>query len=102
MVGSARVLAVAFNREPEMVAAKTGAVLLNAGSTGGPKREWNVGLDPHAFVRLWRAGLPIHWYPCSTEGGAFNPDHERGTYWKAKHADLFQNLPPVLRAWLAY
>ena len=101
-VGSARVLTAAFNREPELVRAKVHSVLLNAGATGGTKIEWNVGLDPAAYVGLWRSGLPIHWYPCATERSAFNPDHERGTYWKAKHEDLFRDLPDDLRGWIAY
>ncbi|MDI1248572.1 MAG: hypothetical protein PSV13_06780 [Lacunisphaera sp.] len=101
-VGSARVIAAAFNREPELLRAKTRAVLLNIGSTGGPKREWNVGLDPSAYVALWRSGLPIHWFPCGTDKSAFDPAHERGTYWKVPHAVLFRDLPDGLRAWLDY
>jgi len=101
-VGSARTLTAAFNREPALVRSKVRAVLLNAGSTAGPKREWNVGLDPEAYKGLWASGLPIHWYPCATEGGAFNPDHERGTYWKTTHAAIFHKLSPALRAWFAY
>ncbi len=102
MVGSARVLTAAFNREPELVRSKTLSVLLNAGSTAGPKREWNVGLDPAAYAGLWNSGLPIHWYPCATERSAFNPDHERGTYWKTTHRALFGNLAPPLRAWFRF
>lgn len=101
-VGSARVLAAAFNREPALLKAKTRAVLLNIGATGGPKREWNVGLDPAAYIALWRSGLPIHWFPCGTDRSAFDPAHERGTYWKVKHAALFRDLPEGLRAWLDY
>jgi len=101
-VGSARVLAAAFNREPELLKAKTRAVLLNIGATGGPKREWNVGLDPAAYVALWRSGLPIHWFPCGTDKSAFDPAHERGTYWKGPHAVLFRDLPDGLRAWLDF
>jgi len=101
-VGSARVLAAAFNRAPELLKAKTRAVLLNIGSTGGPKREWNVGLDPAAYIALWRSGLPIHWFPCGTDRSAFDPAHERGTYWKVKHDVLFRDLPDGLRAWLDY
>ena len=101
-VGSARVLAAAFNRDPELVRAKTRAVVLNAGATEGTKIEWNVGLDPHAYIGLWQSGLPIHWYPCATERSAFNPDHERGTYWRASHEDLFRDLPDALRGWIAY
>jgi hypothetical protein len=102
IVGSARVLAAAYNRSPDLVRTRIRAVLLNAGSTGGPKREWNVDLDPEAYVGLWRSGLPIHWYPCATERGAFNPDHERGTYWKTTHAKIFSNLVPSLRSWFTY
>ena len=102
VVGSARVITAAFNREPELMRRKTRAVVLNAGSTGGPKTEWNVGLDRHAFVGLWQSGLPVHWYPCGTEKSAFVRRHERGTYWKVSHEELFHDLPQSLRAWFAY
>ena len=101
-VGSGRVLAAAFNREPELMKARTRAILLNIGSTGGPKREWNVGLDPAAYIALWRSGLPIHWFPCGTDKSAFDPAHERGTFWKARHEVLFHDLADGLRAWLDY
>jgi pyrimidine-specific ribonucleoside hydrolase len=102
VVGSSRVLTAAYNRSPELLGTKVRSVLLNAGSTAGPKREWNVGLDLEAYRGLWKTGLPIHWYPCATERGAFNPDHERGTYWKTTHAAIFRDLAPSLRAWFAY
>lgn len=101
-VGSGRVIAAAFNRDPALMQAKTRAILLNIGSTGGPKREWNVGLDPAAYIALWRSGLPIDWYPCGTDRSAFDPAHERGTYWKVPHAVLFRDLTDGLRAWLDY
>jgi pyrimidine-specific ribonucleoside hydrolase len=102
VVGSTRVLTAAYNRRPDLLSAKVRSVLLNAGSTGGPKREWNVGLDPEAYRGLWRTGLPIHWYPCATERGAFNADHERGTYWKTTHRAIFRDAAPSLRAWFAF
>jgi pyrimidine-specific ribonucleoside hydrolase len=101
-VGSARVITAAFNRDPVLVRAKTRRILLNAGSTAGSKREWNVGLDPAAYIGLWNSGLPIDWYPCATERGAFNPDHERGTYWKSTHAALFRYLKSPVRAWFRF
>ena len=102
LVGSGRVLAAAFNREPELLRAKVRAVLLNAGATGGTKREWNVGLDPAAYIALWRSGLSIDWYPCATNRSAFEQAHERGTYWKAAQSGLFRDLPAGLRAWFCY
>jgi len=102
VVGSARVVAAAFNRDPDLVRAKTRAVVLNAGSSGGTHREWNVELDPAAYEGLWRSGLPVHWYPCTTEHSPFDPEHERSTYWKTSHRALFEHLPDALRAWFAY
>lgn len=102
VVGSCRVIAAAFNRAPELLRAKTRAILLNAGSTAGPKREWNVGLDPFAYEALWRSGLPIHWFPCGTDLSAFDPAHERGTFWKTDHSVLFRDLRPGLRDWFAF
>jgi hypothetical protein len=102
VVGSARVVTAAFNRDPDLVRAKTRAVVLNAGSSGGTHREWNVELDPMAYEGLWRSGLPIHWYPCTTEHSPFDPAHKRSTYWKAPHSVLFEDLPAALRAWFAY
>ncbi len=102
MVGSCRVLTAAFNRNPGLLRTKVQAVLLNAGSSGGSKQEWNVGLDPEAYKGLWDSGLPIRWYPCATERGAFDPDHERGTYWKTTHATLLRAVAPSLRSWFAY
>lgn len=102
VVGSCRVISAAFNRAPELLRARTRAILLNAGSTAGPKREWNVGLDPFAYEALWRSGLPIHWFPCGTDLSAFDPAHERGTFWKTEHSVLFRDLRPGLRDWFAF
>ncbi len=102
LVGSARTVTAALNRAPELLRSKVRSILLNAGSTGGFKREWNVGLDAAAYIGLWRSGLPLHWFPCATEKSAFNPDHERGTYWKTSHGALFGSLSPEMRSWFFY
>jgi pyrimidine-specific ribonucleoside hydrolase len=102
VVGSCRVLTAAFNRNRELVRSKVRSILLNAGSSAGSKQEWNVGLDPEAYRGLWQSGLPIHWYPCATEQGAFKSDHEHGTYWSASHAALLDGISPPLQAWFVY
>ena len=102
IVGSARVMTAAYRRQPELVKAKVAAVLLNAGSTVGGEKEWNVMLDPVAFTGLWTSGLPIHWYPCATAKGAFDPTPERGTHWQASHEELFRDLTKDWRGWFAY
>ena len=102
VVGSCRVLTAAYNRNPGLLQSRVRSVLLNAGSLAGPKQEWNVGLDPQAYRGIWQSGLPIHWFPCATERGAFDPDHERGTYWKTTHSDLIRKVSPALQSWFAY
>lgn len=102
VVGSCRVVAAAFNREPALLRARTRAVLLNAGATGGRKREWNVALDPAASVCLWRSGLPLCWFPCATGNGAFDRVHERSAHWKVSHELLFREIPAPLRAWFCH
>ncbi len=102
MGGSARAMAVAFNRNPELVKLKTKAIILNAGWTAGTKREWNVMLDTAAYVRLWQSGLPIHWFPPATRRSAFDAANDRGTYWKVSHKTLFKDIPDKLRGWFAY
>jgi hypothetical protein len=99
VTGSPRALTAAYNREPALLREKTLAVLLNAGSTGGSKVEWNVQLDPRAYVGLWRSDLPIRWYPPGTDSGAFDAADERGTYYRARQADLFRDFPAPLRGY---
>jgi pyrimidine-specific ribonucleoside hydrolase len=102
VVGSARVPAAAFNRAPDLMRAKVAGVILNAGSTSGTKKEWNVGLDVAAYIRLWRSGLQVFWHPCAVGGNAFNIADGRASHWKATHAALFRDLSPEMRAWFAH
>lgn len=85
--GSLRDFAAACNREPALFRTKVARLYVNAGHSDG-EREWNVDLDPAAYVRLLRSGLPIYWVPC------FGTRH--GSYWKFRHdAVLTQQAPPI-------
>ena len=65
MVGSCRDFAVAFHRNPDLLRKKVKAVYVNAGNgPGGLQTEWNVTLDPNAYIGLMNSGLPIYWCPC--------------------------------------
>lgn len=92
--GSARILAVAYNREPALVKSKISKIHLSAGMAAKefksgtdkgansiPGGEWNVALDPLAFTRIVRSDLPVAIYPCSGKDGAFIKD-KNSTYWK--------------------
>lgn len=101
VTGSPRAVTAAYNRAPALLGEKILAILLNAGSTGGPKVEWNVQLDLQAYIGLWRSELPIRWFPPGTASGAFDSAHERGTYYQAPQDDLFRDLPPELQGYFA-
>ena len=69
-------LAVLFNREPELCRRKIRAVYMNAGhGAGGATDEYNVGLDPVAFTRIFETGLKIYWSPCFGEGRKVGDGH---------------------------
>jgi len=68
IVGSCRDFVVAFNRNPNLLRKKVKAVYVNAGNgPTGIQSEWNVTLDPYAYVGLMFSGLPIYWCPCFTD-----------------------------------
>ena len=73
VLGSARILMAAYNRDPKLVKSKVRAVLLNAGSSAESSMEWNVEIDTPAYVALMRSELPVEWYPLrrprTVEGG---------------------------------
>ncbi len=102
VVSSLRPLAAAYNRDPGLCHEKIGRVLVNAGnSVHGAEVEWNIALDPHASVTVWRSGLPIDWFPCTGAGGSFAVE-ENNTYWAADHPTLLTGLPGPLAAWFHY
>lgn len=62
-VGSMTDVTLAYLREPKLLADKVSAVYVVAGSAESPEQDWNVKLDPFAFVALMRSPLPIVWVP---------------------------------------
>lgn len=106
--GSARPLAIALNREPELLLAKTCLVHLCAGSCDtGPLEwewsdlEWNVDLDPLAFIRILRSDLPIALYPCATAQGPFSYG-AHNCYYRLEDLRFIRDLPRGLRQYLLY
>lgn len=58
--GSARAVAVAYNREPDLLRQRVRRIHLCAGASSPDFLEWNVVLDPHAMVRLLRRANGSH------------------------------------------
>jgi len=67
--GSARPIAVAFNRAPDLLRQKVRCVHLCAGASSPDFLEWNVQLDPHAMVCLLRCDLPVPSTPAQPRTG---------------------------------
>ncbi|MBN2024452.1 MAG: nucleoside hydrolase [Pirellulales bacterium] len=97
VVGSCRDVAVAFNREPELFRSKVKALYLNVGrGPADPKQdEWNVGLDPLAYYRLFESGLPLVWCPC------FGKDGYQALY-VFQQPDVIPALPKPVQNYFVY
>ncbi|HNT88988.1 MAG TPA: nucleoside hydrolase [Candidatus Hydrogenedentes bacterium] len=94
ITGSLRDFAAAYNRAPDLVREKVGRCYVNAGHSSGGA-EWNVQLDPVAFVRIMRSGLPIYWVPCFGDGG-----YE--SLWTFDHEEVLEGLPGPIQNFFLY
>ena len=63
-VGSLRDTAAAFNRRLDLFRKQVARLLIFIGEASADTREWNVGLDPNAFIRIMNSGLSVWWVPC--------------------------------------
>lgn len=112
--GSLRTIAVAFNRDPGLFRKHVRRIHISGGSSTEnfefgssadhnkiPGGEWNVGLDPLAFIRIMRSGLPLDWYPCATKDGAFEYG-KNNSYWKLPNLSFIQEMTPKLRNYMDF
>jgi hypothetical protein len=113
LTGSCRDFAAAYNREPELLRKKVSAVYVNAGNgPDGVQNEWNVGLDPNAYLCLLKSDLPIYWCPCfpngrweqaSKEDVKENHAYTYNTYFiTPNQAELLKNASPRLQNYFNY
>jgi len=99
--GSARPIAVAFNRQPDLLRQKVRRIHLCAGASSPECLEWNVMLDPHAMVCMLSCDLPVAIYPCATQDGpfAYGPHN---CFWKLPDLKFIEKMHPRLKNYLAY
>jgi inosine-uridine nucleoside N-ribohydrolase len=65
-VGSLTDFAVALQRDPKLLSEKVSTVYVVAGTMESRVQDWNVKLDPTAFVTMMRSKLSIVWVPVDT------------------------------------
>lgn len=100
-VGSARDVVAAYNREPELFRQKVRSIHGFIGEGSVPAhREWNVNLDPQAFVGLMRADLPFYWIPCFDGGAWANQGH--ASFWRITHGQVLAKTAPPLQRYFLY
>lgn len=99
--GSARPIAVAFNRDPGLFREKVARIHLSAGSETLDYLEWNVYLDPIAVTRLVESDLPMALYPCATAVDCFSYG-THNTLWWLEDFTWLDSLDPALRRYLLY
>lgn len=98
---SCRAVAAAYNREPALFHAQVRRIHLSVGACPAGYLEWNVMLDPHAFVRLLRSGLPLDLYPCATDQGPFSLG-VHNSFWQLPDLKWLANMDAPLRRYLAF
>lgn len=105
--GSARVLAAAYNREPDLMRKKVAKIYLLASSqpqdspNGQWCPEWDVKLDPYAFERIITSDLPIAMCPGQTANNPFGL-HQYNTYWNIPNTEFIKSMKPSLQSYLAF
>jgi len=100
-LGSVRDVVCAFNREPELFRTNVAMVLAFIGEASDAKlQEYNVGLDPQAYVGLMRSGLPVYWVPCFDGGLWQNRGH--ASFWRASHRTLLERAAPEVIQYFIY
>jgi hypothetical protein len=94
-------VAVAYNREPKLLREKMRCLHLCAGAYPPGFLEWNVQLDPHAFVRILAADLPVAIFPCAATRSAFDLG-QHNTYWQLPDRGFIRAMHPRLQSYLAF
>ena len=100
-LGSVRDVVSAYNREPRLFQTNVAMVLSFIGEASDANlREYNVTLDPQAYVGLMRSGLPVYWVPCFDGGLWQNRGH--ASFWRASHLALLAQATPEVIQFFVY
>ena len=99
--GSVRDLCAAWNREPALMKQKVARLYLNIGSADPAQNEYNVDLDPQAYIGLLRSGLPLYLcfcLPMELQGS----NALYSTWWRFRHSEVLPAAPKELQNYFIY
>lgn len=99
--GSIRPIAIAFNRDPDLMREKVARIHISAGSTTLDYLEWNIYLDPIAARRVVDSGLPLALYPCASALDCYTLD-VHNTVWWLEDLTWIDRMHPALRRYLLH
>jgi hypothetical protein len=92
--GSLRDVAAAYNRDPALLQSRLARLYINIGESNGGK-EWNVSLDPNAYLRILTSSLPVYWVPCFGTNGYLSQ-------WTFRQGDVLDSAPLALQNYFVY
>ena len=99
--GSVRDLCAAWNREPTLIQRKVGRLYLNIGNANRRQSEYNVDLDPQAYIGLLRSGLPLYLcfcLPMRQEGS----NALYSTWWQFRQSEVLPSAARELQNYFIY
>lgn len=101
VTGSLRDVAAAYNREPELFKKKLDRLLIFGGEATTDYKEYNVELDPHAYVQIMKSGLNIYWSPCF-DGGIWKNGGKSSYFYVDKQRKLLNGIDDKLLNYFVY
>jgi hypothetical protein len=107
-VGSCRIIACALNRDYRLCREKISSLYIVAGCAHyfnyDSGLDYNVKVDPAAYVRVFTSDIPICWYPCCAGYPYTEGETEKykvhSTRWEYPQAKLTAGIDRRLHAWM--
>jgi pyrimidine-specific ribonucleoside hydrolase len=107
-VGSCRIIACAINRNPGLCKEKIASLHIVAGSVHyfnyDSGLDYNVKVDPLAYVKVFTSDIPICWYPCSAGHPYTEGETEKykmySSRWDYPQEKLSSGIDRRLHAWM--
>lgn len=100
--GSVRDICAAWNREPALLKQKVARLYLNIGSADPTQTEYNVDLDPQAYVGLLRSGLPLYLCFCLPMQRNGSSAATFSTWWRFRQSEVLGSAPAQLQNFFIY